>query len=147
MNNSSLALLTGASGFVGGKITERLLREGRRVRAYSRRPLPELAARGVEVVVGDMNDAAALRRACTGATTVFHVAARVGVWGPAEEFRRVNIEGTAALLAAASEAGVERFVFTSSPSVVYSGGERFPLDADTYAIGLPDLGRALQAAK
>ena len=128
MKDSPLALLTGASGFVGGKITERLLREGRRVRAYARRPLPGLAALGVEVVLGDLNDEAAMRRACTGATTVFHVAARVGVWGPEKEFRRVNIEGTAALLAAAREAGVERFVYTSSPSVVYSGGNLRGID-------------------
>ncbi len=123
MNHSSLALLTGASGFVGGKIAERLLREGRRVRAYTRRPLPGLAARGIEIVVGELTDGAALRRACTGVDTVFHVAARVGVWGPAEEFRRVNIDGTAALLAAARATGVARFIFTSSPSVVYSGGD------------------------
>lgn len=123
MKHTSLALLTGASGFVGGKIAERLLGEGRRVRAYTRRPLPELEARGVEVVIGELHDTAALRRACAGTTTVFHVAARVGVWGPAEEYHRVNIDGTAALLAAARETGVARFIFTSSPSVVYSGGD------------------------
>ena len=123
MNNNSLALLTGASGFIGGKIADRLLREGRRVRAFARRPLPKLEARGIEVVVGELTDDAALRRACAGVDTIFHVAARVGVWGPEEEFRRVNIEGTAALLAAARAQGVARFIFTSSPSVIYSGGD------------------------
>ncbi len=123
MNDHSLALLTGASGFIGGKIAGRLLGEGRRVRAFARRPLPELEARGIEVVVGELTDTGALRRACAGVGTVFHAAARVGVWGPAIEFRRVNIDGTAALLAAARAAGVGRLVFTSSPSVVYSGGD------------------------
>ena len=123
MNNNSLALLTGASGFIGGKIADRLRHEGRRVRAFARRPLPELEARGIEVVVGELTDDAALRRACAGVDTIFHVAARVGVWGPEEEFRRVNIEGTAALLAAARAQGVARFIFTSSPSVIYSGGD------------------------
>ena len=123
MHDNSLALLTGASGFIGGKLAKRLLREGRRVRAYARRPLPELEAHGIEVVVGELHDPAALHRSCTGATSVFHVAARVGVWGPAEEFHRVNIAGTAALLAAAHKTGVERFIFTSSPSVVYSGDD------------------------
>jgi 2-alkyl-3-oxoalkanoate reductase len=118
-----LALVTGASGFVGGKIVDRLLAEGRRVRAYSRRPLPELEARGVEVALGELTDLAALRAACTGAETIFHVAARVGVWGPAEDFRRVNVDGTACLLATAYETGVSRFVHTSTPSVVYTGGD------------------------
>ena len=123
-----LVLVTGASGFVGGKIVERLLAEGRRVRAYSRRPLPELEARGVEVALGELTDPDALRTACTGVDSIFHVAARVGVWGPAEEFRRVNVDGTACLLATAYETGVGRFVFTSSPSVVYPGGDLRGID-------------------
>ena len=123
-----LVLVTGASGFVGGKIVERLLAEGRRVRAYSRRPLPQLEARGVEISLGELTDAAAVRTACTGVDSIFHVAARVGVWGPAEEFRRVNIDGTACLLATAYETGVGRFVFTSSPSVVYTGGDLRGID-------------------
>ena len=120
---SSPVLVTGASGFVGGKLVERLLAEGRRVRAFSRRPLPALEARGVEIVLGELADRAALARACADAETVFHVAARVGVWGPAREFQAVNVEGTTNLLAAARAAGASRFVYTSSPSVVYSGGD------------------------
>ena len=121
--DSAPVLVTGASGFVGGKLVDRLLAAGRRVRAYSRRPLPDLAARGVEIVLGELAEPAPLARACTGSATVFHVAARVGVWGPAAEFHQVNVAGTANLLAAARAAGVSRFVYTSSPSVVYSGGD------------------------
>ncbi len=121
--DSSLVLVTGASGFVGGKLVDRLLAEGRHVRAFSRRPLPALEARGVEIVLGELADRAALARACTGVDAIFHVAARVGVWGPAREFQAVNVAGTADLLAAARAAGVPRLVYTSSPSVVYSGGD------------------------
>ncbi len=128
MDNSPLALVTGASGFVGGKIVERLLRDGRRVRAYSRRPLPELGRLGVDVVLGDLADHEALGRACLGVGTIFHVAARVGVWGPAEEFQKVNVEGTARLLDAAAASGVERFIYTSSPSVVYAGHDQRGID-------------------
>ena len=128
MRPTSLALVTGASGFVGGRIVDRLLRAGRRVRAFSRRPLPELESRGVEVVLGELSDPAALQRACTGVTSVFHVAARVGVWGPAREFHAVNVEGTANLLAAARAAGVAQFIYTSTPSVVYSGHDQRGVD-------------------
>src|SRR6478735_1394758 len=115
--------VTGASGFIGGKIAERLLAEGRKVRVLSRRPLPELEARGAEVVLGDLHDRHALDRGCRSAETVFHVAGRVGVWGPRGDFFRVNVDGTKNLLAACRAAGVRRLVYTSSPSVVYNGGD------------------------
>jgi nucleoside-diphosphate-sugar epimerase len=115
--------ITGASGFIGGKIAERLLGQGRHVRALARRPLPELEKLGAEIILGDLADPAALRRGCTGAGTVFHVAARVGVWGPADDFFKVNVDGTRAVISACRDAGVERLVNTSSPSVVYTGGD------------------------
>ena len=115
--------ITGASGFIGGKIAERLLGEGRRVRVLARRPLPQFEKLGAEVVLGDLNDSSALHRGCAGVGTVFHVAGRVGIWGPAAEFFRVNVEGTRNVIAACRAAGVPRLVYTSSPSVVYSGGD------------------------
>jgi len=115
--------LTGASGFIGGSIARRLLDDGRRVRVLSRRPLPELEARGGEVIPGDLDDIHALRRGCASAETVFHVAGRVGVWGSRREFFHVNVGGTRNVIAACREAGVARLVYTSSPSVVYTGGD------------------------
>lgn len=120
--------ITGASGFIGGKIAERLIADGRRVRVLSRRPLPELEARGAEVIPGDLDDMHALRRGCASAETVFHVAGRVGVWGPQQEFFRVNVGGTRNVLAACREAGVSRLIYTSSPSVVYNGGDLAGVD-------------------
>ncbi len=119
---SGPAFITGASGFIGGKIAERLLAEGRRVRVLARRPLPHLGALGAEVIPGDLDNPEALRRGCQGTETVFHVAGRVGVWGSADDFFRVNVGGTRNVLAACRAAGVPRLVYTSSPSVVYSGG-------------------------
>lgn len=124
----SPAFVTGASGFIGGKLAERLLADGRPVRVLSRRPLPELAARGADVILGDLHDRAALARGCQGADTVFHVAGRVGVWGPADDFFRVNVEGTRHVIAACRDAKVPRLVYTSSPSVVYNGGDLAGLD-------------------
>src|ERR1700710_1554989 len=115
--------ITGASGFIGGKIAGRLLGEGRRVRVLARRPLPDLEKLGAEIVLGDLADSSALRRGCSGVGTVFHVAARGGVWGPEKDFIKVNVGGTSAVIAACRAAGVPRLVYTSSPSVVYNGGD------------------------
>lgn len=123
MASHTSVFITGASGFIGGKLAERLLAQGRRVRALSRRPLPGLEKLGAKVIIGDLHDATALASGCTGADTVFHVAGRVGVWGPANEFFRVNVGGTQNVLAAARAAGVPCLVYTSSPSVVYNGGD------------------------
>jgi len=120
---SAPAFITGASGFIGGKIAERLLAEGRRVRVLARRPLPALEKLGAEIVPGDLDNTAALRRGCEGAGTVFHVAGRVGVWGPAADFFHVNVDGTRNVLDACRAASVPRLVHTSSPSVVYNGGD------------------------
>lgn len=120
--------ITGASGFIGGKLAERLLTTGRAVRVLARRPLPELAARGAEVILGDLHDPRALARGCASASTVFHVAGRVGVWGPPDDFFRVNVEGTRNVIAACRDAKVPRLVYTSSPSVVYNGGDLAGLD-------------------
>lgn len=128
MADPTPVLITGASGFIGGRLAERLLREGRKVRCYSRRELPEFAAAGAEVVIGHLDDGRALTAACKGVGTVFHVAGRVGVWGPAEPFFRVNEGGTRAVVRACHRADVPRLVYTSSPSVVYNGGDLSGVD-------------------
>lgn len=120
--------ITGASGFIGGKLAARLLDAGRRVRVLARRPLPELERLGAEIVPGDLDNHAALQHGCAGAGTVFHVAGRVGVWGPTADFYRVNVEATRHVIAACRAAGVPRLVHTSSPSVVYNGGDLAGVD-------------------
>ncbi len=87
-------------------------------------------------MVGALHDPAVCADAVRGAATVFHVAARVGVWGAYDDFFRDNVLATRALLAAARAAGVSRFVHTSTPSVVYNGydlagaDESLPLTTD-----------------
>jgi nucleoside-diphosphate-sugar epimerase len=126
--DQSPVFITGASGFIGGKLADRLLAEGRRVRTLARRPLPALEKLGAEVIPGDLHDPAALQRGCAGTGTVFHVAGRVGVWGPAQDFFRVNVEGTRNVLAACRAARVPRLVYTSSPSAVYNGSDLAGID-------------------
>lgn len=113
--------ISGASGFIGGKIAERLLGTGRKVKVLARRPLPDLEKLGAVIIPGDLENPAALRLGCEGVATVFHVAGRVGVWGPADDFFKINVEGTRNVIAACRAAGVRRLVYTSSPSVVYNG--------------------------
>ncbi len=114
-------LVTGATGFLGSRMRERLLAAGRPLIIVSRTPQPALAARGIRVVVGSLTDPAVCAEAVRDAGTVFHVAARVGVWGRYGDFYRDNVIATRTLLAAARAAGVARFVHTSTPSVVYNG--------------------------
>jgi len=114
-------LITGATGFLGSHLLARLRAAGRPITIVSRFTRPELVAQGLRVVVGALHEAAVCAEATRGATTVFHVAARVGVWGAYDDFYRDNVLSTRVLLAAARDAGVKRFVHTSTPSVVYNG--------------------------
>lgn len=115
------ALVTGGTGFLGRHLVDRLLADGRMVTVLARRPAPDLSARGAQVIAADLADEDAVRSACRGIGTVFHVGARVGVWGSYRDFFRVNVLGTRAVLAGCRTHGVRRLVYTSTPSVVYNG--------------------------
>jgi nucleoside-diphosphate-sugar epimerase len=120
MENSAV-LVTGGTGFLGRKLVERLLADGRAVTVLARTPAPDLQARGVRFVRAALDDAESVMAACAGVGTVFHVAAKVGVWGRPEEFYRANVLGTRAVIAGCRRHGVRRLVHTSTPSVVYNG--------------------------
>ena len=114
-------LVTGGTGFLGRRLVERLLSENRRVTVLARTPAPELEALGATFIRASLDDPAAIQAACAGISTVYHVAAKVGVWGRYEDFFRTNVLGTRALLEGCRRHGVKHFVYTSSPSVVYTG--------------------------
>lgn len=114
-------LVTGGSGFLGSHIIEQLREQGHQARSMARSPQPELEARGVETIKGDICSEQDAARAVKGCDAVIHTAAMVGAWGKEDQFFKVNVEGTRVMLKAAREAGIERFVFTSSPSVVFDG--------------------------
>ena len=121
MVNHSPTLVTGGTGCLGRRLVERLLVEGRPLAVLARTPAPDLEARGVRFIRASLDDAAAVSAACAGIETVFHVAAKVGVWGRHRDFFRSNVLGTRALLDGCRIHGVKRLVFTSTPSVVYNG--------------------------
>ena len=117
------ALVTGGGGFLGRAVIERLLARGDDARSFARGDYPELRQAGVEVIRGDLGDADALRRAVRGCDLVIHTAAKVGVTVAYEPFRRTNVDGTRNVIDACRTEGVERLVYTSSPSVVFAGDD------------------------
>ena len=123
--------VTGASGLLGFAIARGLLERGANVRALCRgRGLPgDLEARGITLVKGDLDDAAALRRGMDGAEHVFHVAADVRMWrGVWADVLRTNVAGTRNLVEAALATRPARLVFTSSAATLGR-----PLDATSGA--------------
>jgi dihydroflavonol-4-reductase len=116
--------VTGASGFIGGALTTRLLERGDRVVALARsdRAAEKVAARGAAVVRGDLLDEASLVSGMAGCELAYHVAG-MNSHCPADPdmMLRVNVGGAAAAVRAAAKTGIRRMVYTSSAAAL---GER-----------------------
>lgn len=93
-----------------------------------RRENAELARSGAECFLGDVRDRAAVERACQRVDTVFHVAAVAGIWGRWKHYYESNVLGTEHIIAGCLQSGVRRLVFTSSPSVTFSGRDQCGVD-------------------
>ncbi len=114
------ALVTGASGFIGGRLAERLaIEEGVRVRAMVRntKRAERLRKLSLEIVQGDLLDLSSLRKAIDGCDLVFHCAAVVRETGDRKEFFRTNVEGTENVLKVSRDAGIKKFIHFSSVAV------------------------------
>ncbi len=122
------ALVTGGGGFLGGAITRRLLDLGHSVRCYTRGCYPSLEKLGVEVFRGDLADAKAVEEACHNCESVFHVAAKVGLWGDYNEYYQTNVTGTENVIASCRSLGISRLVYSSTPSVVFAGHDMEGMD-------------------
>jgi 2-alkyl-3-oxoalkanoate reductase len=130
-------LVTGATGFVGGHFVEACARRGIAVNTIAR-PASDtslLDQLGVTVFRGDFADPALLGKALADVDVVVHCAAKVGDWGPIEDFRAVNVEALRCLLDACKGRALHRFVHLSSLGVYqarhhYGTDETEPLPRD-----------------
>lgn len=115
------ALVTGGGGFLGGIIVKMLRERGDEVKSFSRSAHPFLSKLGVEQVRGDLGNRELLARAAENCDIVFHVAAKAGIWGSYEQFYSANVTGTLNVLDACQKNGINKLVYTGSPSVVFDG--------------------------
>jgi nucleoside-diphosphate-sugar epimerase len=138
---SETAFVTGGSGFIGGRLIERLVADGWSVRALARSDAAQarVEALGAEAVRGDLENGAALRAGAHGCTYAFHAAAHLGAEGDRKDFERVNVGGTRNVLAACRDAEVRRFVHVGTEAALLAGeplveaDERTPLRPDSPA--------------
>jgi nucleoside-diphosphate-sugar epimerase len=149
------AFVTGGSGFIGGRLVERLVADGRPVRALARSEASaeRVASLGAEPVQGDIGDRGSLADAASGCDVAFHLAAQLGEWGPWEDFERGNVEGTRNVLGACAEAGVRRFVHCGTEAALMAGeplvnvDETAPLRPDSRAPYPATKAKAEQAVR
>jgi nucleoside-diphosphate-sugar epimerase len=114
------ALVIGGGGFVGLAVIRALIARGIECAAVGRSRYPVLEDLGVKVERGDIIDCDFLVRTVKGYDTVFHVAAKAGIWGPRSEYETVNVLGTGNVIDACRATGVKCLVYTSTPSVVFN---------------------------
>jgi len=138
--NSKQVLVTGAGGFIGSHLVERLAAEKARLRAFVRytsrgetgmlRFLPAEIRKRVEIVAGDLRDADAVQKAAEGCSVVFHLGALISIpysYHHPVEVAETNLTGTLNVLMTCRDLGVERLVHTST-SEVYGTARKVPID-------------------
>ncbi len=127
-------LVTGGSSLLARRTAEALLARGDDVVLFQRGE----ASIDVPQVRGDVRDADVVRRALDGCDAVVHAAAKVGIVGSWEEFRSINVDGTANVIVAARELGLSRVVYVSTPSVSHAGHSLVGALADPPVTGRTD---------
>jgi nucleoside-diphosphate-sugar epimerase len=136
----SRILVTGGSGYFGSVLVDQALARGDSVRIFDLNPPGEHVG-DVEFVQGDVRDREDVRTACDGVDAVLHNVAQVPLARDKALFWSVNVLGTANLLVAARDAGVQKVVSTSS-SAIFGIPEQNPVTEETTPRPLEDYGRA-----
>lgn len=126
-------LITGGGGFLGTAIIKQLLKNPEnKITNFARGVYPELEAMGVKTIRGDIRHKVDVDKVMSyGFDVIFHVAAKAGVWGTYKEFSDINYLGTKNMVESAKTFGVPRFVYTSTPSVVFGDDDLLGVDENT----------------
>ncbi|HEX3896207.1 MAG TPA: NAD-dependent epimerase/dehydratase family protein [Rudaea sp.] len=116
-------LVTGGGGFLGQAICKQLVAAGYTVCAFNRNRHPALDDLNVEQRIGDIGNLDSVVEAAKGVDAIVHSAGKVGAWGRLEDYYETNVRGTDNVLAACELHEIRKLVFTSSGTVVHSGGD------------------------
>jgi nucleoside-diphosphate-sugar epimerase len=147
------AFVTGGSGFIGGVLVRRLVKDGVQVTALARSEssAEKVRALGAEPFIGDLNPIGNMAEGAAGCDVAYHAAACVEQWGPWSEFQSATVDGTANVLEACRAAGVKRFVHVGTEAALVDGNplvnadETWPLQPDSRAYYPRSKARAEQA--
>jgi nucleoside-diphosphate-sugar epimerase len=123
-------LITGATGYLGSKLTELLADRGESIRLLSRtgQNISTFDRPEISIIRGDILDKESLKKAMVGVSRVYHMAAYARLWAKdPSTYHAINVEGTRNVLDAAMEAGIQKMVHTSTAGVVGPSGEK-PMD-------------------
>ncbi|PSV48189.1 2-alkyl-3-oxoalkanoate reductase [Photobacterium indicum] len=125
------AFVTGAGGFLGKAICRYLRIAGIEVTGFARGSYPDLEQMGVTMVKGDISTKSDLLQAMQGCDLVFHVASKAGVWGSKSDYYSPNVDGARNIIEACQELGIDKLVYTSTPSVTFAGNDEADIDEST----------------
>jgi len=120
--------VTGAGGFLGTAICKFLRAADIKVIGFARGSYPHLEALGVSFIQGDLQNKKEVIQAMQGCDMVFHVASKAGVWGDKESYFKPNVQGTKNILEACHLNDINRLIYTSTPSVTFSGKDESGID-------------------
>lgn len=120
--------VTGAGGFLGKALCRFLRSADIEVIGYARGNYPDLEDMGVHLIKGDIADKKSLLAAMHGCDLVFHVASKAGVWGNKDAYFLPNVSGTENIICACQSLNIQRLVYTSTPSVTFSGVDENGID-------------------
>ena len=125
------ALVTGGGGFLGSRIVHMLLDKGIAVRTLRRSEHHDLQQARIETICGDVSDRTTVIKAAEGCDVIFHVAAKAGVWGDYDDYYQCNVAGTKNIIDACQVHNIQKLIYTSSPSVVFSGDDEENINEST----------------
>ncbi len=125
-------LVTGASGFIGGRFARFALEQGFSVRVNGRRAegVAHLVSRGAQYIQGDLSNADLVNVICQDVDAVVHCAGAVGVWGRRQDFVQGNVLVTENVVEACLKQKVQRLVHLSSPSIYFDGQSHLDIRED-----------------